>query len=66
MRDDIQQHLFGRQVRSLVTIPTLLPRITTSLPKIKNERRNKNILARARARNHKNFKFQICLKDQNQ
>jgi len=35
MREDVQKQFLGSQARTVVTIPTVLPRITTSLPKIK-------------------------------
>jgi hypothetical protein len=44
MAEDIQ--FLVCQVRTLVTISTIIPWITTSLPTIKNERQNGNILAR--------------------
>jgi hypothetical protein len=46
MREDIQLQFLGCQVRTVVTISTTLPWIATSLPKVKNERQNENILAR--------------------
>lgn len=45
MREEFQLQFLGCQVRTLVTAPTILPRITASLLKIKNEKQNKNILA---------------------
>jgi hypothetical protein len=46
MRKDIELQSLGRQIRNLVTIPTMLPRLTTSLLKINNKIENENILAR--------------------
>jgi hypothetical protein len=53
MHEDIQQQFLDCQVPTLVTISTTLPWIATSLPKMKNERQNENILARFTSVGHK-------------
>ena len=62
MREDIQQQFLDCQVRTLVTIPTILPRITASLPKIKNEKQNKNNLARFTSVGHETIRISNLLK----
>jgi len=62
MREGIQQQFLGCQVHTLVTIPTVLPRITTSLPKIKNEKQSKNILASFTSVGHETIRISKLFK----